>query len=63
MIRTWLCASHLGFDVIYVGYFLLGMISLCVMSAIRRAVPYDPVAQEKLVGGLLTALAIADVST
>lgn len=48
---------------IYVGYFLLGMISLCVMSAIRRAVPYDPVAQEKLVGGLLTALAIADVST
>ncbi|KIO16431.1 hypothetical protein M407DRAFT_86018 [Tulasnella calospora MUT 4182] len=43
-------------------YFLLGMISICVLSAIRRAVPYDAVAQEKLVGGLLTALAIADVT-
>ncbi|KAG8993419.1 hypothetical protein FRB90_000710 [Tulasnella sp. 427] len=43
-------------------YFLLGLISLCVFSAIRKAVPYDPVAQEKLVGGLLTALAIADLT-
>lgn len=56
-LRTQLVVCQLGNC-----YFLLGMISLCVMSAIRRAVPYDPVAQEKLVGGLLTALAIADLT-
>ncbi|KAG8976053.1 hypothetical protein FRC05_004684 [Tulasnella sp. 425] len=43
-------------------YFLLGLISLCVFSAIRGAVPNNPAAQEKLVGGLLTALAIADLT-
>ncbi|KAG9050576.1 hypothetical protein FS837_004433 [Tulasnella sp. UAMH 9824] len=56
-LRTQLLVCQLGNC-----YFLLGMISLCVMSAIRRAVPYDAVAQEKLVGGLLTALAIADAA-
>lgn len=41
---------------------LLGLISSLVFRAVRDALPHDPVAQERIVGASLTALAIADVS-
>jgi hypothetical protein len=41
----------------------LGLISTLVFRAIRDALPHDPVAQERIVGASLAALAIADVST
>jgi hypothetical protein len=44
-----------------VGYLLLGMISSLVFRAVRDALPNDPVAQERIVGATLAALAIADV--
>ena len=43
------------------GYFLLGLISSLVFRAVRDALPHDPVAQERIVGASLTALALADV--
>ncbi|KZT42848.1 hypothetical protein SISSUDRAFT_851039 [Sistotremastrum suecicum HHB10207 ss-3] len=43
-------------------YLLLGLISSLVFRAVRDALPHDPVAQEKIVGASLTALALADVS-
>ena len=44
------------------GYLLLGLISSLVFRAIRDALPHDPVAQERILGASLMALAIADVS-
>lgn len=44
------------------GYLLLGLISSLVFRAIRDALPNDRVAQERIVGASLTALALADVS-
>ncbi len=44
------------------GYLLLGLISSLVFRAIRDALPHDRVAQERIVGASLTALALADVS-
>lgn len=44
------------------GYLLLGLISSLVFRAIRDALPNDLVAQERIVGASLTALALADVS-
>ncbi|PVG00703.1 hypothetical protein CPB86DRAFT_782244 [Serendipita vermifera] len=41
---------------------LLGLISSFVLRAIRDALPSDPVAQERIIGACLTALAIADVT-
>ncbi|KAG8888971.1 hypothetical protein FRB99_004039, partial [Tulasnella sp. 403] len=43
-------------------YFLLVMISSFVYRAIFKAVPNDPVAQERLFGAMLLALMIGDVS-
>ncbi|EJD04448.1 uncharacterized protein FOMMEDRAFT_133719 [Fomitiporia mediterranea MF3/22] len=43
-------------------YLLLGLISSLVFRAVRDALPHDPVAQERIVGASLMALAIADVS-
>jgi len=43
-------------------YFLLGLISSIVFRAVRDALPHDPVAQERIVGASLLALAIADVT-
>ncbi|EGN94110.1 hypothetical protein SERLA73DRAFT_188696 [Serpula lacrymans var. lacrymans S7.3] len=43
-------------------YLLLGLISSLVFRAVRDALPSNPVAQERIVGASLTALAIADVS-
>lgn len=43
------------------GYLLLGLISSLVFRAVRDALPHDPVAQERIVGASLTALALADV--
>ncbi|KAH8120707.1 hypothetical protein DFH11DRAFT_1685926 [Phellopilus nigrolimitatus] len=43
-------------------YLLLGLISSLVFRAVRDALPNDPVAQERIIGASLTALAIADVS-
>ncbi|KLO11304.1 hypothetical protein SCHPADRAFT_877189 [Schizopora paradoxa] len=43
-------------------YLLLGLISSLVFRAIRDALPNDLVAQERIVGASLTALALADVS-
>jgi len=43
-------------------YLLLGLISSLVFRAIRDALPHDLVAQERIVGASLTALALADVS-
>ncbi|KAJ7293923.1 hypothetical protein C8J57DRAFT_1553534 [Mycena rebaudengoi] len=41
-------------------YLLLGLISSLVFRAARDSLPNDPVAQERIVGALLAALAIAD---
>ncbi|KIY63244.1 hypothetical protein CYLTODRAFT_403505 [Cylindrobasidium torrendii FP15055 ss-10] len=43
-------------------YLLLGMVSSLVFRAIRDSVPKDLAVQERLVGALLTCLAIADVT-
>lgn len=43
------------------GYLLLGLISSLVFRAVRDALPNDPIAQEKIVGASLLALALADV--
>ena len=43
------------------GYFLLSLMSSFVFRAARDSVP-NPVSQERLVGAVLTVLAIADVS-
>ncbi|THH09426.1 hypothetical protein EW145_g2036 [Phellinidium pouzarii] len=43
-------------------YLLLGLISSLVFRAVRDALPHDPVAQERIVGASLTALALADVT-
>ncbi|KAH7911814.1 hypothetical protein BJ138DRAFT_1005833 [Hygrophoropsis aurantiaca] len=42
-------------------YLLLGLISSLVFRAVRDALPGDPVAQERIMGASLAALAIADV--
>ncbi|KAF8823939.1 hypothetical protein HHX47_DHR9000099 [Lentinula edodes] len=44
------------------GYMLLGLISSLVFRAVRDALRGNPVAQERIIGSALTALAIADVS-
>ncbi|KAJ7102527.1 hypothetical protein B0H15DRAFT_943430 [Mycena belliarum] len=43
-------------------YLLLGLISSLVFRAARDSLAHDPVAQERVVGALLAALAIADVT-
>ncbi|CAK5264976.1 unnamed protein product [Mycena citricolor] len=43
-------------------YLLLGLISSLVFRAARDALPRDPVSQERIVGSLLAALAIADLT-
>ena len=43
-------------------YILIGLMSTFVFRAARDALGNNPVAQERVVGGLLAALAIADVS-
>jgi len=43
-------------------YLLLGLISSLVFRAVRDALPHDPVAQERIVGASLLALALADVT-
>ncbi|KAJ6569558.1 hypothetical protein B0H19DRAFT_1135995 [Mycena capillaripes] len=43
-------------------YLLLGLISSLVFRAARDSLPKDLVAQERIVGSLLAALAIADVT-
>lgn len=45
------------------GFFLLAMISLSLFPIIRKELGHLPVLQEKLMGGLLIPLAIADVSS
>ncbi|KAJ4485452.1 hypothetical protein J3R30DRAFT_3364859 [Lentinula aciculospora] len=44
-------------------YMLLGLISSLVFRAARDALRGNPVAQERIIGSTLTALAIADVSS
>ncbi|KAJ7071575.1 hypothetical protein C8F01DRAFT_1111096, partial [Mycena amicta] len=41
-------------------YLLLGLVSSLVFRAARDSLQHDPVAQERVVGSLLAALAIAD---
>ncbi|KAF7306413.1 hypothetical protein MIND_00432500 [Mycena indigotica] len=43
-------------------YLLLGLVSSLVFRAARDALKHDPVSQERIVGALLAALAIADVT-
>ncbi|KAJ6501426.1 hypothetical protein C8R47DRAFT_1008023 [Mycena vitilis] len=43
-------------------YLLLGLISSLVFRAARDSLQKDPVAQERIVGSLLAALAIADIT-
>lgn len=45
------------------GFFLLAMISLSLFPIIKKELAYSPVLQEKVIMGLLTPLAIADVSS
>lgn len=42
---------------------LLGLLSSLVFRAIRDALPGNPVAQERILGASLAALAFADVCT
>jgi len=44
------------------AYFLLSLLSSLVFRAVRDALPSNPVAQDRIVGAQLTALAIADIS-
>ena len=44
------------------GYLLLGMLEGLGLRAVQKALPDNPVAQERLVGATLLAMAIADVS-
>lgn len=46
-----------------VGYLLLGMLEGLGLRAVLKALPGNPVAQERLVGATLLAMAIADVSS
>lgn len=48
-------------ELVLEGYLLLGLISSLVFRAVRDALPNDPIAQEKIVGASLLALALADV--
>jgi hypothetical protein len=41
---------------------LLGLISSLVLRAVRDALPYNLIAQERIITASLTALAVADVS-
>ncbi|KAN0124555.1 hypothetical protein V8E53_015821 [Lactarius tabidus] len=43
-------------------YLLLGMLSSFVFRAIRDALPGDPIAQERILGASLLAMAIADAT-
>lgn len=43
------------------GYLLLGMLEGLGLRAVLKALPDNPVAQERLVGATLLAMAIADV--
>jgi hypothetical protein len=43
------------------GYCLLGMLSTFGFRAVRESLPNDPVAQERIIGAALKALAIGDV--
>ncbi len=56
-------APCLGISEIYlsVGYLLLGMLSSLVFRAVRDALPDNPVAQERILGASLFAMAVADV--
>ena len=44
------------------GYFLLSLLEGLGLRAVRDALPGNPVAQERIAGATLTAMAIADVS-
>lgn len=46
---------------LFLGYFLLSLISSFVFRAIRDALPNNPAAQERILGASFLALAIADV--
>lgn len=46
-----------------IGFFLLAMISMFLFPLFRRELAGNPVLQEKMIWGLLTPLAIADVGT
>ncbi|KAH9173389.1 hypothetical protein EDB89DRAFT_724516 [Lactarius sanguifluus] len=43
-------------------YMLLGLSSLFVFATIRDALPGNPVAQERILGALLSVMAVADVT-
>ncbi|KAJ7771926.1 hypothetical protein DFH07DRAFT_803174 [Mycena maculata] len=43
-------------------YLLLGLVSSLVFRAARDSLSHDPIAQERIVGSLLAALAIADLT-
>ncbi|KXN89818.1 hypothetical protein AN958_04822 [Leucoagaricus sp. SymC.cos] len=43
-------------------YLLLGLLSSIVFRAVRNTLPNNPIAQERLIGASLLALAIADVT-
>lgn len=45
----------------HLGYCLLGMLSAFGFRAVRDSLPNNPVAQERIIGAALKALAIADV--
>jgi hypothetical protein len=51
-----------SFDSTHPGFFLLAMISLSLFPIIKKELAHLPNLQEKLISGLLTPLAIADVS-
>jgi hypothetical protein len=44
------------------AYAVIGMLSALGFRAVRRALPNDPVAQDRIIGASLGVLAVADVS-
>jgi hypothetical protein len=54
-------SKRVEYNSLHAGYLLLGLVSSLVFRAARDSLPKDTVAQERIVGALLAALAIADV--
>ena len=46
----------------FLGYFLLGMLGIFIYTAVKKALPYDLLAQEKIMKAFLFVLAFCDVS-
>ncbi|QRW05018.1 hypothetical protein RhiLY_04017 [Ceratobasidium sp. AG-Ba] len=44
------------------AYAVIGMLSAFGFRTVRKALPHDPIAQDRIIGASLTVLTVADVS-